>query len=187
MANSQIDHSLISRDLNLLTELEQYHDNTRDNLTEQLQIDSHYYETHDINCTLNENKQFKYCTLHINVQGLLSSLEHLKHLINKLETNNIQLDFILICETFLHGVDPDKAYSGLCAISGYQFIYKNRINRAKGVVAIYIKDDCQYITRDDLSTFMEGEFETIFVEVISKPKNLNIGEIYRISNTPDDL
>ena len=113
------------RDANLLSELEQYYDNTTRNFAEQVQIDSKYYETDEIKPVLYKNKQFKYHTLHLNIQGLMSSLDHLKHLIHKLETNHIHIDFILVCETFLHGIDKDKTFSKLCEISGYTFVYKN--------------------------------------------------------------
>ena len=54
-------------------------------------------------------------------------------------------------------------------------------------MGIYIKNDCQFKARDDLSTFIEGEFETIVVEVKSKPNNLIIGEVYRVPNTSDEI
>ena len=187
MVDLQINGAPDKRDANLLSELEQYYDNTTRNFAEQVQFDSQYYETDEIKPVLYKNKQFKYHTLHLNIQGLMSSLDHLKHLIHKLETNHIHIDFILVCETFLHGIYKDKTFSKLCEISGYKFVYKNRINRAKGGVGLYIKNDYQFKARDDLSTFIEGEFETIFVEVKSKPNNLIIGEVYRVPNTSDEL
>ena len=79
MVDSQI-NAPDKRDANLhvLSELEQYYDNTTRNFAEQVQIDSQYYEPHEIKPVLYKNKQFKYHTLHLNIQGLMSSLDHLK-------------------------------------------------------------------------------------------------------------
>ena len=90
----------------------------------------------------------------------MSSLDHLKHLIHKLETNHIHIDFILVCETFLHGIDKDKTFTELCEISGYKFVYKNRINRAKGGVGLYIKNDyqlgtiCQHLLKESSKPYL---------------------------------
>ena len=54
-------------------------------------------------------------------------------------------------------------------------------------VDIYINNDYQFKARDDLSTFVDGEFATIFVGIKSKPNNLIIGEVYRVPNTSDEL
>ena len=83
--------------------------------------------------------------------------------------------------------NSDNTFKSLCHIPGYQFVFKNRENRTKGGVAIYIRNNHTFKTRDDLSIFIEGEYETIFVEINSKPNNLIIGEIYRVPNTPEKL
>ena len=172
-------------------ELENFcQNNTSENLIENFNIDSKYYEIEDLNCDsahFEENHSYKYNTLHINIQGLRSSMEHLKHIINKLEQNDIHIDFILICETFLLGSDLDLVQTNHCSITGYELVCKNRKHKAKGGVAIYIKNNHKFIVRNDLSTFIEGEFECIFVEVKAIPYNAIIGEIYRVPNTPEQL
>ena len=152
-------------------------------------IDSNYYEVQDIKNVQSNNTKYKYHALHINIQGLLSSLDNLKLLIRKLEDNGINTDFILLCETFLHGTDPQQleVLKKTCKISGYNFIPKNRQIKTKGSVGIYIKDCYEYDEREDLSIFHEGEFETLFVEVKNKSHNLILGEIYRIPGTNDQL
>jgi hypothetical protein len=50
-----------------------------------------------------------------------------------------------------------------------------------GGVCIYVLNDIQFKIRDDLSVFLEGEFETMFIETAQKPTI--VGEIYRIPNT----
>ncbi len=152
-----------------------------DNIMDDLEIESKYYEVDELT---GNSSQYKYRILHLNIQGLLSSLEKLKHLINKLESNYVYIDFILICETFLRGTDSESSIMNACAISGYDFVYKSRMNMSKGGVGIYINWKYQYSIRHDLSVFIEGEFENIFVEIKSIPQNAIVGEIYRVPNTP---
>ena len=46
-----------------------------------------------------------------------------------------------------------------------------------------MRNNVQYIRRDDLSIFHEGEYESLFVEIKDAQKNLIIGEIYRVPGT----
>jgi hypothetical protein len=176
----------LSSDDNLRTKLEALYDRNNDsNILAQFDIDSKYYEIDEmkqINCHTTSDG-FKYKILHLNIQGLMSSLENLKHFLNKLESNDIHIDFILLCETFLN--EPNQQMH--CSIAGYEFICRNRIKRKKGGVAIYINNRYQFKIKDEISTFVEGEYESIFIEVLSNPHNLIIGEIYRIPNTPAQL
>ena len=172
---------------NLGTELDAFYDNDdSDNFLKRLNIDSNYYEINEIKPP-SSGTSYKYCSMHINIQGLMSSIENLKHIINRMEHNSIQIDFVCLCETFLFDHNTDNTFKSLCHIPGYQFVFKNRENRTKGGVAIYIRNNHTFKTRDDLSIFIEGEYETIFVEINSKPNNLIIGEIYRVPNTPEKL
>ena len=55
---------------------------------------------------------------------------------------------------------------------------------AKGGIALYISDDFTFIEKSDLSINIEGEFESIIIEVKNiASKNIIIGEIYRVPNT----
>ncbi len=47
--------------------------------------------------------------------------------------------------------------------------------------------DLSFKLREDLSTFVEVEFESIFIETTSNEKQAIIGEIYRIPNTNQDM
>ncbi len=70
-------------------------------------------------------------------------------------------------------------------IPGYTFIHNSRKSLSKGGVALYILDELSFTERPDLNTFIEGEFECIFVEVKGQfgNKNVLVGEIYRPPNT----
>ena len=86
---------------------------------------------------------------------------------------------ILLCETFLV-----EANAELFPLPGYSFVHNCRKSMAKGGIALYISDDCTFIERSDLSINIEGEFESIIIEVKNiANKNIIIGEIYRVPNT----
>ena len=54
--------------------------------------------------------------------------------------------------------------------------------KSRGGVAIYISETYNFSIRHDLSNFIEGEFESIFIET-KTPQAAIIGEIYRIRKT----
>ncbi len=62
-------------------------------------------------------------------------------------------------------------------------------NSSRGGVAIYIRDGLKYKASEDLSTLQEGEFESIFVEILSgnRNKSVVVGEIYRVPNLDENI
>ena len=83
-----------------------------------------------------------------------------------------------MCETFLH--DGNKH---LFDLPGYNFVFRNRTNKSRGGVAIYIRKNIEYKLREDLDIFVEGEFESIFLETVINNNKTVIGEIYRVPNS----
>ena len=150
-----------------------------DNPLDAFEINSEYYDIEDISADINKNCQ--YTTLHLNIQSLPKKIDKLKILLSQLREKNIIIDFIMLCETFLTDDIADNY-----ELDGYTFKYKNRKVK-KGGVGIYINDKIHYSPRDDLSVFIEGEFETIFVEVEQNDRNIIVGEIYRVPNTNELL
>ena len=151
-----------------------------DNPLSNLMINSPYYDMNGLinNLESKETDTYQAKVLHLNIRSLSSKFDSLITLLNSLQTNRINLDFILLCETFLH--DGNKH---LFNIPGYNLVFKNRSNMARGGVAIYVKESIQYKLREDLMTFIEGEYESIFIETnISNNKTI-IGEIYRVPNS----
>ena len=139
------------------------------------------FKLSNINCNYNEiidiaknanKEQFK--SVHWNIQGLSSKFDELKFLLSQFSDCGIRLDCIMLCETF---INDNNAY--LFDIPGFNFIFKNRKLLSKGGVAIYIRNDIQYKLREDLSTFYEGEFESVFIEIIGTKSPIILGEIYR--------
>ena len=61
--------------------------------------------------------------------------------------------------------------------------FRNRTNKSRGGVAIYIRKNIEYKLREDLDIFVEGEFESIFLETVINNNKTVIGEIYRVPNS----
>ena len=50
-------------------------------------------------------------------------------------------------------------------IPGYSYVSKRRKSTKRGGVGLYIQNVHSFITREDLSTFDEGTFKSVFVEI----------------------
>ncbi len=132
----------------------------------------------------------KYTALHLNIQSLTAKHDQLKTMLTRLEAVSINIDFILLCETYL-----TDAIAGMYSIPGYKLVYRNRrltqpndqLNRRRvsrrGGVAIYIRQDIEFLLRPDIDFNVDGEFESIFIEATVGPSKVIVGEIYRIPNT----
>ena len=127
-----------------------------------------------------QHKTFEFCALHINIHSVPDKFDNLKCILARLQDGGINVDFILLCETFLTDQNCKK-YS----IPGYQPFYQNRKIITKGGVAIYISHKFTANEREELSVNMEGEFESIIVDVQTKNKkrHIAVGEVYRIPGT----
>ena len=84
-----------------------------DNLLSNLMINSPYY---DINGLINNMKikqstdMFQAKVLHLDIQSLSSKYDSLTTILDYLQTNGIYLDYILLCETFLHNGNEHLPY-----------------------------------------------------------------------------
>lgn len=115
--------------------------------------------------------------IHLNIQSLPAKYEKLKELLYHFNDKDITIDCILLCETFLNDKIADQFN-----IPGYNLLCQNRKTKSRGGVAIYLHKRHEYSIRKDLNIFIEGEFESIFIE-IKAPRKTLIGEIYRVPNT----
>ena len=71
-----------------------------------------------------------------------------------------------------------------CHVAGYNFVgKKNRKHSKRGGVSIIIRDNITFVGRDDLSIFLECEFESDFIKVSDRQSNMVDGERYRIPGT----
>ena len=85
-------------------------------------------------------------------------------------------DVVGLAETWLDG-ESEKGVS----VAGYGAVCMSRKERRGGGVALLIKDGLTYRERPDLGVFIEGEFESLFVEIIRGGGRRNdvIGVVYR--------
>jgi len=122
--------------------------------------------------------EFEFCALHINIHSLLAKLDDLKNIICSLKEKHITIHFILLCETFLKDDNMN-----LCNIEGYNLVTKNRSDRHRGGVAIYVHESIVFNVKDELTMNIENKFESIVIEAKYKQSRIIVGEIYRVPNS----
>ena len=85
-------------------------------------------------------------------------------------------DVVGLAETWLDG----ESEKGL-AMEGYSVVCKSRRSRKGGGVAMLVRDGLTFREWPDLGTFTEGEFESLFVEVVRGGGRRNdvVGVVYR--------
>ena len=88
----------------------------------------------------------------------------------------IQWDVVGLVETWL-----DEESEKALTLKGYQAVCASRKTKAGGGVALLVREGIVFRERPDLSTFVEGVFESVFIEVIKggADKNEVVGVVYR--------
>ena len=162
---------------NWLNEQMEIHNNT--NIPE---INSKSYEVDELKHLIRPNENMEYTAIHINIHSIPAKFDKLKILLSSLHHINIDIQFILLCETFLSDNNCD-----LYNIPGYNMICKNRPPGKRGGIAIYIQKHITYKHRPDLEINVENEFESLFIDMSINNKHIIIGEIYRVPNTNEKL
>ena len=140
------------------------HDPVQDHRFTMLSVDSQYCNLDAFGAAVETLGTAQYCALHLNIHSLPSKIIQLREMLFSLKEQGITIHFILLCETFL-----SNANAHLFPIAGYNFVHKSRSQLTRGGVAIYILDGFNYTERLDLCINVEGEFESISVEI--KPKH----------------
>ena len=148
----------------------------------ELNINSNYYEIESLYDEHNVDTDYQYVALHINIHSLPDKLSQLKTILSRLNDIKIKVHFILLCETFLNDYNISK-----CEITGYKLVPQSRKLHTKGGVALYILTEFDYEERPEISPYCEGEFESVFVEILDDNKKIIVGEIYRIPNTNESI
>jgi len=150
--------------------------------TPLLKVDCLYYDIDDMKQLLINNQNFVYSQVHINIRSLPAKYDQLKTMISELDNLGINMDFIMLCETFLNETNMN-----IYQIAGYQFVCNNRLRGKGGGVAMYIKDKFHVVQRTDLTVNHGTEFESIFVEASYNDETLIVGEIYRIPGSNESV
>ena len=71
-----------------------------------------------------ENYNLKW--MHLNICSLLNKQRLLIEILTDFRRNNIDIDILMLCETYLN-----KSTVKLLGISGYNIAYRNRLNKKK--------------------------------------------------------
>ena len=160
------------------------YDGVTDDRMGVLKVDSLYISMNDIKNNLLAFRNSKYCALHFNIHSLPSKHTELCNMISTLKAHGILVHFILLCETFLTEINAD-----LFPIHGYNFIHNSRRTISRGGVAMYISNDLTYRERGDVCQYIEGQFESIAIEVEGKCGwgNIIVAEVYRVPNTNERI
>ena len=136
-----------------------------------------YVELDQVNESLSPNR-YTYKAMHFNIRSLNENFHRLQLLLHNLSESSLDLDFILLCETFLN----DNNFM-MFNLPGYSKVERHRTKSRGGGVSIYLKNSHDFKIRDDLSIYEEGIFESLFVEVTLDKKQVLVGEIYKPPNT----
>ena len=140
-----------------------------------------YIDPH--NCSNLNLDGYNLTILQLNIRSLLAHQTDLKLLLNLLDKKKSKVDAVLLCKTFL-----TKHTNQLVNIPSYVLINKNRTNSRGGGVAILLKDDIPYKKRDDITTMIEKEVESVYAEITCRNgTKLLLGSQYRAPNTNGKL
>ena len=112
--------------------------------------------------------------IQLNIRGLSSKVNDLKHLIDHVQLNG-QPDILLLCETWLTKQSPSVN------IPGYSLYRKDRNNKKGGGVAVLVSDHLSSRPRYDLS--LGDECESLIIEVKLGTTQALISSVYRPPNT----
>ena len=105
-------------------------------------------------------QQYKnFHVMHLNIRSYHKHVDDLKILLDELLENNVSIDIILLCETFLNNQNMR-----LAGLPGYQMYYRNHDNRPGGGVMIMVKDNLHVY--DVLSTPFNDSTESLFVKIL---------------------
>ena len=139
-----------------------------------------YYEI-DLSCSYFNNKQFiekckQFQTLKFlswNIQSLNSKFIQLKEYIDYLKENKVTIDVISLQEVWtIYDQDIFK-------IDDYIFIYKCRKNKGGGGIAYYIHKNLKFKILNELSTFEEGLFESLTIQLEYNKEKFVLSNVYR--------
>ena len=95
-------------------------------------IDSLYYGIDDLHKCDVVKRNHNICSMHLNIRSLPGKFDKLKLLLSQLDNVIVNIDFILIFETYLIERNHD-----LYNLPGYNFISRHRKQTKCGGVGIY--------------------------------------------------
>ena len=142
-------------------------------------LDCNYWDSPNISKFLvdnNNNNSNSNLLIHFNIQCLAAKFDNLQTFLDSFNLNNSDRcipAFIALSETWLNDLNAPTF-----KINNYHPpLTKNRNDRtSRGGVAIYVREDINFVPRPEFSIFIPFVFESVFITV--KSINLTIGVIY---------
>ena len=125
-----------------------------------------------------KNKQSDLSIIHFNSRSLTKNMDQIT---DYLKTLNNTFDILAFSETWLN---KNKVSSSLINIEGYHFVHDDRSHKRGGGVGLFISDKLNFTVRNDIKLPNSTEYDSLFVEINSTPKNLIIGIAYRPPDSP---
>ena len=140
-------------------------------------INSKYYDIKKFNSQVKTNPTSSFGLFHVNIASLNLHCDELRSVLSRLKYS---FDIIGISEhKFTVGMGPFNNID----IPGYEFIFEPTQSNFGGT-GFYIKNNLDYIIRDDLKINKKNDHEAIFIELIlHNRKNLIVGCVYRHAGT----
>lgn len=136
------------------------------------------YHCSDTFNDLVRNKTSDLSIIHFNARSLNKNIDSIT---NYLETLNHKFPLLAFSETWLK---DDNTSPALTNIDGYNLAHDDRHGKKGGGVALYISTELNYSIRTDLRFPTNQNYETLFIELETKPKNTIVGVIYRPPDSP---
>ena len=135
-------------------------------------VNSEYYDDKKIN-SLKIDLPSSFGLLHANIASLNLHIDDLKLILSKL---NFKFVIIGISE---HKIRKYTLPSNNISIPGYDEFIFEPIETTHGGTGFYIKNNINYISRNDLQINSPGNFVSTFIEIhFAKKRNLIVGCIY---------
>ena len=132
-----------------------------------------YYCSDTFNDRTKHLSNSKFSLIHFNSRILNKNIDNIT---NYLKTLTHKFSIIAFSESWLN---DSNTLPSLINIDGYNIAYYNRRDKRGGGVALYVSDDLKFKVCDDLNLAPSQDYESLFVEIESEPKNVIIGVIYR--------
>ena len=139
-------------------------------LNEQETKDCLYYLADEFNEKINEHP-IEFSTIHFNSRSMTKNFDQITAYLSSISHN---FSAIALTETWL---SPDN--ESLFCLDGYNFVNKNRLTGKGGGVGLFLRNELDYIIRNDLNSDF-STCETVFVEInVPKGQNVIVGVLYR--------
>ena len=129
-----------------------------------------YYLADKFNEKINEHP-IEFSTIHFNSRSMTKNFDQITAYLSSISHN---FSAIALTETWL---SPDN--ESLFCLDGYNFVNKNRLTGKGGGVGLFLRNELDYIIRNDLNSDF-STCETVFVEInVPKGQNVIVGVLYR--------